>query len=174
MASFHGLDIFGVPLEYSLERTRKMRFTSYISKLAEYTKTDISKTFKNSQYEIYNCVFLGFLSFQSASYFLLGRFTPAQDDFLRSFNDFLLSNNGCSVSKIHVLWQDLKKPVPANTFLSPLVAPVSNVSALYDFSKERERYYLQGKQGLIALQRDLFIDSFDDLPPDNAVMPSAD
>lgn len=171
MTTFNGFDIFGVPLEYATETTRKKRWSAYISKLSELTKVDISRTFHNSIYEIYNCVFLGFLSFQSASYFLLGRFTPMQDKYLRTFNDFLYQNQGLKLAKIHVLWQGQKNVVPANTFLSPLVAQDSSVLAMYDFSEERERFILQGNAGLQEIRRINYINSFDDLPPVDAVMP---
>lgn len=169
---FNGFDIFGVPLDYGSEVTRRRRFPSYVWKLSELLKVDITRTFHNSIYEIYNCVFLGFLSFQSASYFLLGRYNPTQDKYLRTFNDFLQSNQNFSLSKIHALWQGKQTIVPANTFQSPLVELASDLLSKYSFLEERSRYHsVNVHDSLDEYQRELFIDSFDDLPPDNAVMP---
>lgn len=166
MITFNGFDIFGVPIEYATKKARQLRWPAYIWHLSEILHIEISGTFKNSVYNIYRCVFEGFLSFQSASYFCLGKFDSSQDNYLRSFVDFLDSNSSLSSSKITLLWQGSKNRVPVNMFVFPLEAPGSN-SVFSSFQLEREQYLKNAALSQKELhQRQLLLD-LDDLPPDD-------
>lgn len=164
--SFNGFDIFGVPLEYATPKGRQLRWPAYIWHLSEILKVEISGTFHNSIYNIYRCVFEGFLSFQTASYFCLGKFTPAQDTYLRTFVDFLNSNSTLSHSKVSLLWQGSKNRVPENTFEFPLAVQGSN-TVFSSFQLEREEYLKTSKASLQELKQKQLLLDLDDLPPDD-------
>ena len=106
---FKGFDIFGIPLEFATEDSRVKRWPHYIWQLSQSLHIEIQACSCVSIYNIYRCVFEGFLSFQTASYFCLGKSTVEQDNYLRAFVDFLVSNSQLSSSKISLLWQGLKR-----------------------------------------------------------------
>ena len=169
---FKGFDIFGIPLEFATEDSRVKRWPHYIWQLSQSLHIEIQACSCVSIYNIYRCVFEGFLSFQTASYFCLGKSTVEQDNYLRAFVDFLVSNSQLSSSKISLLWQGLKR-VPENTFPFPLVAPACSVMSFSGFQAERDEFIKKREKMKAELARIQFLSMFDDLPPDDVSMPSA-
>lgn len=126
-------DIFGVPVWKTGQAIRN-EFVRLIQSLTRLSLRDKNNTF--DFLTIQTLVYSGFLSSQSASYFLSGRFSPAQELYLRSFikflNDFTMLN-GYSFSKIRDLWlQRTEKEAPVASFVFPLEELGCNFDSITD------------------------------------------
>lgn len=132
-------DIFSVPIA-STRESRSIEWSNLIQIIYR-----LRLTGKN-QYsfaELNHLVLDGFLSAQSASYFLLGKASLKQivllDRFME-FRDMCMSQLFLSSSKILSLWQDKNDVEMENTFLFPLEELDSSVNAGLDFTSEIEQY----------------------------------
>lgn len=113
-------DIFGIPI-WKTQQAQKNEFVRLVHQISK-CGLNLDKSF--DFLTIQTLVYSGFLSCQTASYFLTGRFSKLQEFYLREFIKFLndfVTINGFSFSKIHRLWLQEKRAVPdASSFVFPL------------------------------------------------------
>ena len=129
------VDCFSQPIEYKTTEARLRNLYELCNKLQNLDLLNIPDHLTYA--DIVSLVSAGALSIRSASYFLSGRTTVKQNEFLLNFFGFCLSKVGLSMSKVFELWQKQENVVPENTFLFPLAELASKDE---DFSSDVERY----------------------------------
>lgn len=138
-------DIFSVPI-YS---DRKFRQKDWNNACACISRLGLTGNCQYSFAELHLLVLDGFLSAQSATYFLSGRASLKQvamlDAFI-AFKDDLVYNQHWPSSRILQLWQKNNAVEMENTFLFPLV----ELDSSNDFTKDLESY---NNVSLVELQK---------------------